>query len=62
MKKISITKRDGIGPEIMDATLKIMMAAGAQVDIDEIKIGGKVYLEGNSSGIDQQAWQTHSSK
>lgn len=58
MKKITVAKGDGIGPEIMDATLKIMMAAGAQLEIEEIKIGEKVYLAGNSSGIDQQAWQS----
>jgi isocitrate dehydrogenase len=58
MTKITIAKGDGIGPEIMDATLKILKAAGAQLDIEEIEIGEKVYLQGNSAGIAQEAWDS----
>ncbi len=43
-------------PEIMDATLKILWAAGAKIEIDEIEIGEKVYLSGNTSGIPAEAW------
>ncbi len=49
---------DGIGPEIMDATLKIILAAGAQIEIEQIEVGEKVYLAGNSAGIAPQAWET----
>ncbi len=56
MKKITVAKGDGIGPEIMDATLKIIMAAGAQIELDEIEVGEKVYLAGNTSGIAQESW------
>jgi isocitrate dehydrogenase len=31
-KRITIAKGDGIGPEIMDATMKILMSAGAQIE------------------------------
>ncbi len=48
MTKITVAKGDGIGPEIMDATLSILQAAGAQLEIDEIEIGEKVYLSGNT--------------
>lgn len=58
MTKITVAKGDGIGPEIMDATLKIISKAGAQIAIDEIEVGEKVYLNGNSSGIDAKAWET----
>ena len=34
MTKITIAKGDGIGPEIMDATLKILFAAGAKIEVD----------------------------
>ena len=37
---ITVARGDGIGPEIMDATLDILEAAGAQLDIEEIEIGG----------------------
>lgn len=56
MKKITIAKGDGIGPEIMDATLKIIMAAGACIEVEEILIGEQVYLSGNTSGISSASW------
>jgi isocitrate dehydrogenase len=58
MKKITVAKGDGIGPEIMDATLKIIMAAGAKIEIEEIEVGEKVYLAGNTSGIAKESWDT----
>ena len=48
---ITVAYGDGIGPEIMRATLDIITAAGAQLDIEEIETGEKVYLSGNPSGI-----------
>jgi isocitrate dehydrogenase len=57
-KRITVAKGDGIGPEIMDATLEILKAAGADIEIDEIEVGEKVYLSGNSSGISNEAWDT----
>jgi isocitrate dehydrogenase len=56
MTRITIAKGDGIGPEIMDATLEIIKAAGAQLEIDEIQVGEKVYLAGNTSGISNESW------
>lgn len=56
MQKITIAKGDGIGPEIMDATLKILKAANARVLFEEIEIGEQVYLSGNTSGIGKEAW------
>ncbi len=38
-QRITVAKGDGIGPEIMNATLKIVLAAGAELAIDEIEIG-----------------------
>jgi isocitrate dehydrogenase len=57
MTNITIARGDGIGPEIMEATLKILFAAGAKIAIDEIEVGEKVYLNGNSSGIATEAWE-----
>ncbi len=56
MTKITIAKGDGIGPEIMNATLEIMKAANARIEWEEIEIGEKVYLSGNSSGITSSSW------
>jgi len=56
MTKITVAKGDGIGPEIMDATLKILLASGAPLEIEEIEVGEKVYLAGNTSGIAKESW------
>ncbi len=56
MKKITIAKGDGIGPEIMDATLKILHAAGAEIETEEIQVGEQVYLSGNTAGISKESW------
>jgi isocitrate dehydrogenase len=48
---ITVAHGDGIGPEIMAATLHILESAGAQLDIETIEIGEKVYLSGNTAGI-----------
>jgi isocitrate dehydrogenase len=53
---ITVAHGDGIGPEIMNATLQILDAAGAALDIETIEIGEKVYLRGNSSGIEPSSW------
>ena len=56
MKRITIAKGDGIGPEIMEATLAVIKAAGARIEIDEIEVGEKVYLAGNTAGIAKESW------
>ncbi len=58
MKTITVAKGDGIGPEIMNATLNIIKASGAQVQFEEISVGEKVYLSGNTSGISPDAWES----
>jgi isocitrate dehydrogenase len=55
---ITVAHGDGIGPEIMEATLHIIQAGGAQLDIETIEIGEKVYLRGNSAGIENSAWES----
>jgi isocitrate dehydrogenase len=55
---ITVAHGDGIGPEIMNATLQILEAAGAALDIQTIEIGEKVYLRGNSAGIEPSSWES----
>ena len=55
-QRITVAKGDGIGPEIMDATIRILKAAGADLEYDFIEIGKKVYQAGEKSGISQQSW------
>ncbi len=54
---ITVAYGDGIGPEIMEATLRIIQAAGAHIDIEKIEVGEKVYLRGISAGIEPSAWE-----
>ncbi|MFT5305445.1 MAG: isocitrate dehydrogenase [Planctomycetota bacterium] len=54
--KIAVAYGDGIGPEIMKATLRILEAAGANIETERIEVGEKVYLDGNSAGIAKEAW------
>src|SRR5881394_3926214 len=55
---ITVAHGDGVGPEIMNATLSIIQAAGACIDIETIEIGEKVYLRGISAGIEPSAWES----
>ena len=55
---ITVARGDGIGPEIMDATLRILEAAGAQLDIEEIEIGKAVYERGVQNGIEDSSWDS----
>jgi isocitrate dehydrogenase len=55
---ITVAYGDGIGPEIMRATLDVITAGGAALDLDVIDIGEKVYLAGNASGIAPSAWES----
>jgi isocitrate dehydrogenase len=53
---VAIAEGDGIGPEIMAATLAILEAADAPLDLRQITIGEQVYKSGNTSGIPAEAW------
>jgi isocitrate dehydrogenase len=53
---ITVAYGDGIGPEIMKATLRVLEAAGAELQIEEISIGKEIYERGHSSGIEPSSW------
>jgi isocitrate dehydrogenase len=53
---ITVAYGDGIGPEIMAATLHILKEGGAALDIETIDVGEKVYLSGNTTGIAPESW------
>src|SRR5580658_1712333 len=55
---ITVAHGDGIGPEIMEASLHIIQEAGAALEIETIKIGEKVYVRGNSGGVDPSSWES----
>jgi isocitrate dehydrogenase len=53
---ITVAHGDGIGPEIMAATLHILQEGGASLAIETIDVGEKVYLSGNTTGIAPESW------
>ncbi len=55
---IAVAHGDGIGPEIMQAVLRILNKARAPLDIRTVEIGEKCYLRGCNTGIDTDAWDT----
>lgn len=55
---VTVAPGDGIGPEIMQASLKVLLAAGAHLAIEPIEIGKAVYLGGETSGIPGTAWDS----
>lgn len=55
---ITIAEGDGIGPEIMSATLAVLEAAGARLRYEKISVGEQVYRDGHSSGIRADAWES----
>ena len=55
---ITVAYGDGIGPEIMEATINIITSAGARLDIETIEVGEQVYLRGNVAGIEPGAWDS----
>lgn len=56
--KVAVAHGDGIGPEIMNATLRILDAAGANLATTPVDMGKRVYEAGNSAGIASNAWAT----
>jgi isocitrate dehydrogenase len=55
---ITVAYGDGIGPEIMAASINVLQAAGAQIEIEEIVVGEKIYLSGNTAGIEPSSWDS----
>jgi isocitrate dehydrogenase len=53
---ITVAYGDGIGPEIMDATLRILDAAKAPLRYDVIEVGQKLYERGFTAGIAPDSW------
>lgn len=55
---VTVAYGDGIGPEIMEATLGILDAAGAALKTETIEIGEQVYKRGIECGIEDSAWES----
>ncbi len=54
---IAFARGDGIGPEIMEATLLILDAVKAPLAYREVEVGEAVYRCGHSAGIAPESWK-----
>lgn len=57
-KPVTVAYGDGIGPEIMEATLKILAEARVPLNIETIEVGQKFYEKGVTTGIPPAAWES----
>jgi isocitrate dehydrogenase len=55
---ITVAPGDGIGPEIMRATLAILDAAGARLAVEQVTVGESPHSAGHASAISPQAWES----
>jgi isocitrate dehydrogenase len=58
MTKIAVAKGDGIGPEIMDAVLKIFDAAKVPLSYEVVEMGKWVFDKGFNNGMTPEAQQS----
>lgn len=57
VQTIPVARGDGIGPEIMEACLYVLLEAGARIEPVFVEIGEKVYKQGHSAGITPETWE-----
>ncbi|MDE3038270.1 MAG: NADP-dependent isocitrate dehydrogenase [Pseudomonadota bacterium] len=55
---ITVAYGDVIGPEIMEATLHVLREAAADIEIETVEVGERVYNMGATSGILPSAWES----
>ena len=55
---ITVAYGDGIGPEIMEATMHILKEAEAAIRVETIEVGEKLYKKNYSSGIADDTWES----
>ncbi len=56
-QRVVIAPGDGIGPEITEAAIRILNAAGAPLAYDYIEVGQAAYERGFTSGVPAEAWE-----
>ena len=55
---VTVAFGNGIGPAIMQVALNVLSAAEANICVDTIEIGEKVFEQGIDSGITDKAWDS----
>jgi isocitrate dehydrogenase len=52
--KVTLINGDGIGPEVVNATRRIIDATGVKIDWEECEAGAEVFKKGLSTGVPQE--------
>jgi isocitrate dehydrogenase len=52
--RITVIEGDGIGPEVVQSTIKLLQAAGANLEFDYCLAGAKVFKMGNDTGVTEE--------
>lgn len=55
---ITVAYGDGIGPEIMQAVLYILMKSEAKIRVEVVEVGEKLYKKNYTSGIAPDTWES----
>ncbi|MBI1309596.1 MAG: NADP-dependent isocitrate dehydrogenase [Proteobacteria bacterium] len=55
---VTVARGNGIGPEIMEVTLKLLEAVGARLEYDFVEVGEDVFKRGIMDGIEPHAWES----
>ncbi len=55
---ITVAYGDGIGPEIMEAVVRVLKEAEAAVRLESVEIGEKLYQKQFSAGISEESWNS----
>ncbi len=58
VQQVSVAPGDGVGPEITQATLRILQAAKVPLQFNTIDMGLKVWEQGLSAGVTEASWQS----
>ena len=53
-KLVTLIPGDGIGPEVAEAAMRIVEAAGAKVEWEERRAGASVFLQGLATGVPEE--------
>ncbi len=56
-RTITIAYGDGFGPHVMESALTVLREAGANLTIETIEIGSRIYSMGSKTGILPLAWK-----
>lgn len=55
-QRVVLAPGDGVGPDITEATVRILEAAEVPIEWDRVTVGKEAYESGHTSGVPREAW------